>query len=94
MKPTPQVNPSQYALRSFPLTDYSFQSTLEAPVISASTHPETKSRAFHKMSSDYLGAETQRDYVAELFFFLLITGMATWPIMSMLACLAWMRIVF
>ena len=94
MKPTPQVNPSQRAPRSLPLTDYSFQSTVEAPARSASALPETKSPAFHKLSSDYFGAETHLDYVAELFFFLLLTGLATWPIISMLACLAWMKIVF
>ena len=44
----------------------------------------TKSPAFHKLSSEFLGSETSRDYVAELLFFILITGIAAWPIMSML----------
>lgn len=44
----------------------------------------TKSPAFHKLSSEFLGSETSRDYVAELLFFILITGLAAWPIMSML----------
>ena len=46
--------------------------------------PATKSPAFHKLSSEFLGAETSRDYLAELLFFVLITGVAAWPIMSML----------
>jgi hypothetical protein len=44
----------------------------------------TKSPAFHKLSSEFLGAERSRDYIAELLFFILITGVAAWPIMSML----------
>ena len=44
----------------------------------------TKSPAFHKLSSEFLGAETSRDYVAELLFFVLITGIAAWPVVSML----------
>jgi hypothetical protein len=31
-----------------------------------------------------LGGETSRDYVTELLFFIVITGLAAWPIMSML----------
>ena len=47
-------------------------------------HPAAKLPAFHKLSSEFLGAERSRDYVAELLFFVLITGLATWPVMSML----------
>jgi hypothetical protein len=93
MKPTPQITPNQHAARSFPLTDYSFQATVEAPANTAAAPPETKPRAFYKMSSEFFEAETHLDYIAELFFFILITGVAAWPVMSMLACLAWMKIV-
>ena len=44
----------------------------------------TKSPAFHKLSSEFFGAEISRDYIAELLFFVLITGIAAWPIVSML----------
>ena len=44
----------------------------------------TKAPAFHKLSSEFFGAETSRDYFAELLFFILIAGIAAWPIMSML----------
>jgi hypothetical protein len=40
--------------------------------------------ALHKLSSEFFGAESSRDYIAELFFFILITGIAAWPVMSML----------
>ena len=46
--------------------------------------PTAKLPAFHKLSSEFLGAERSRDYVAELLFFILITCLASWPIMSML----------
>ena len=44
----------------------------------------TESPAFHKLSSEFFGAETSRDYVAELLFFILITGIAAWPVVTML----------
>ena len=44
----------------------------------------TKSPAFHELSSEFLGGETSRDYLAELLFFIVITGLAAWPIVSML----------
>jgi hypothetical protein len=70
--------------RSFPLTDYNFRPTPDAEAISPAGRSAIKSPAFHKLSSEFLGAETSRDYVAELFLFVLITGIAAWPIVSML----------
>ena len=46
--------------------------------------PATKAPAFHKLSSEFLGGETSRDYLVELLFFIVITGLAAWPMMSML----------
>jgi hypothetical protein len=94
MKPTLQINHEQrgsprdngagYNHQSFPLTDYNYRPTREAEVISPAGRPAIKSPAFHKLSSEFFGAEASRDYVAELLFFILITGIAAWPIMSML----------
>src|ERR1700746_3053196 len=70
--------------QSFPLTDYSFRPTADAEAISPAVRSAIKSPAFHKLSSEFLGAETSRDYVAELLFFILITCLAAWPILSML----------
>ena len=94
MKPIPQISPDQGGARrgsgaprdhkSFPLTDYSYQATIDAKLNSSAVLPATKSPAFHKLSSEFFGAETSRDYVAELLFFILITGIAAWPVMSML----------
>ncbi len=94
MKPIPQLSSNQRAARSFPVTDYSFQATVEAPANTAVALPAKKPRAFYKMSTEFFEAETRLDYIAELFFFILITGLVAWPVMSMLACLAWMKIVF
>jgi hypothetical protein len=70
--------------QSFPLTDYNYRPTAETQLSSSAGRLATKVPAFHKLSSEFLGAERSRDYVAELSFFILITGIAAWPIMSML----------
>ena len=94
MKPILQISHKQRGSRrdnsarrshqSFPLTDYNYHPTAESQVNSPTSWRATKSPAFHKLSSEFLGAETSRDYIAELLFFILITGIAVWPIMSML----------
>src|SRR6266705_4916710 len=94
MKPILQINHKQRDSRrdnrarrshqSFPLTDYNYHPTAESQVNSSASRTATRSPAFHKLSSEFLGAETSRDYVTELFLFMLITGIAAWPIMSML----------
>jgi hypothetical protein len=70
--------------QSFPLTDYNYRPTAEAEASSLTAQPATKAPAFHKLSSKFFGAETSRGYVTELFFFILITGIAAWPVVSML----------
>jgi hypothetical protein len=84
MKPIPQISPSQHASRNFPLTDYSFQATADAKSGSSAVGPAKKAPAFHKLSSEFFGAEASRDFFAELLFFILIAGIAAWPVMSML----------
>ena len=94
MKPILQINHKQRRSRrdnrarlshkSFPLTDYNYHPTAETQANSSVGWRATKSPAFHKISSEFLGGETSRDYLAELLFFIVITGLAAWPIMSML----------
>jgi len=94
MKPTPQISRNQGGShrhsgmpcepKSFPLTDYSLQATVEAPASSSANLPKTELRAFRKVSSEFFGAEASRDYIAELLFFVVITAISAWPIMSML----------
>jgi hypothetical protein len=94
MKPILQINHKQcrsrrdnragHSHQNLPLTDYNYHPTAESQVNSSARWRTTKSPAFHKLSSEFLGGETSRDYVAELLFFVLITGIAAWPVMSML----------
>ena len=94
MKPILQINHKQRRSRrdnrvrrsqqSFPLTDYNYRPTTEAEASPLAVRPVTKAPAFHKLSSKFFGAETSRDYFAELLFFVLITGIAAWPVVSML----------
>ena len=94
MKPILQINHKQRRSRRdnrarrghqrFPLTDYNYRPAAETQVNSSVSRLATKSPAFHKLSSEYLGAEASRDYVAELLFFVLIIGIAAWPLISML----------
>jgi hypothetical protein len=69
---------------SSPLTDYNFQPTAEARTGSAVSGLEKKLRAFRLLSRDFLGAEMNRSYTAELLFFALVTGVSAWPIVSMI----------
>jgi hypothetical protein len=94
MKPILQINHKQRGSRrdnrsgrshqSFPLTDHNYRPAAEIQLSSFAGRPATKAPAFHKLSSEFLGGETSRDYVAELLFFILITGIAAWPVVSML----------
>ena len=43
---------------------------------------------FRAISNEFLGAETKRNYVAEVLFFAVIVGVSAWPIVSMLQALA------
>ena len=81
---SPRDDLARHRHQSFPLTDYNYRPTADAEAISPAGRPAIKSPAFHKLSIEFLGAETSRDYIAELSFFILITGIAIWPIMSML----------
>src|SRR4029077_21015227 len=94
MKPILQINHKQRGSRrddrarrshkSFPLTDYNYHPTAETQVNSSVDWRATKPPAFHNISVECLGGKTSRDFVAELLLFILITGLAVWPIMSML----------
>ena len=91
MKPITQISPKEHASRNFPLTDFSFQATVDAKSSSSAVVPAKKAPAFHKLSSEFFGAETSRDYFAELVFFILIAGIAAWPIIS--AIVAMIRMI-
>jgi hypothetical protein len=97
MKPTPQISSNQRNSRrdsrapgnsrSFPSTDYNFQSTVEGHGRSTAIN-EKELRTFRKASSEFFGGETSRNYMTEALLFLLITGVSTWSVVSMIAALA------
>jgi hypothetical protein len=66
------------------LTDYNYRPTPETQMGFSADQPVAKLPAFYKLSNEFLGAERSWDYVAELLFFILITGIAAWPVVSML----------
>ena len=43
---------------------------------------------FRDLSNEFLGAETKRNYVAEVLFFAIIVGVSTWPIVATLKAMA------
>ena len=43
---------------------------------------------FRDLSNKFLGAETTRNYVAEVLFFAIIVGVSAWPIISMVQAMA------
>ncbi|MDP9254749.1 MAG: hypothetical protein M3O66_07425 [Verrucomicrobiota bacterium] len=102
MKLTPQLTSHERSLRAdirgsrdhgtFLLTDYNFQSSAEARNVSAPLPGKTprvsELNRFWKLSSEFLGAETRRDYLKEGIYFSLIVAVSAWPIISMIAALA------
>jgi hypothetical protein len=84
MKPTPQISSNERSQRTFPFTDYQYQTTaLSADHAVAKKAPTARElETFRKLSTEFFATEIPRDYVAELFFFILITGIAAWPIIA------------
>jgi hypothetical protein len=84
MKPTTQISSDQRNERSFPLTDYQYQTSAQSVdrAVAEKTPAARELQTFRKLSTEFFAIETPRDYVAELFFFILITGIAAWPIIS------------
>ena len=84
MRPRPQISSNERSQRTFPFTDYQYQTTaLSADYAVAKKAPTARElETFRKLSTEFFANETPRDYVAELFLFILIAGIAAWPIIS------------
>ena len=69
--------------RTFPLTDHSYQPTIERRSSSTHAPKETRglseSQTFRRISSEFFGAESTANYVMEVVFFAWITCIAAWP---------------
>ncbi len=73
------------------MPEYNYRPTAETRVSSSASGSPAKLPGFHKLSSEIFGTKTSPDYIAELSFFVLITGIAAWPIIS--AIVAVIRLV-
>jgi len=82
MKPTPQISQNRHARQSSPLTDCNFQTTGDPESGCSNIFPAKNSPAFHKLSSEFFGAESYRDYVAEFSAFTVLGLITAWPIFS------------
>jgi hypothetical protein len=84
MKRTPQISSNERKQRSFPLTDYQYQTSASSAdrAVATKTPATRELQTFRKLSTEFFSTEIPRDYVAELFLFILITGIAAWPIIS------------
>jgi len=80
MKPIPQI--SQNRSSGFPLTDYNYQPTADAKI--SGGRSISKPTGFHKLSSEFFGAEAYRDYVTNFSVFTVLGLITAWPIMSMI----------
>jgi hypothetical protein len=50
--------------------------------------PPVVAPSFRDLSSDFLGTEMKRNYIAEALLFAIIVGVSAWPIVSMFQALA------
>jgi hypothetical protein len=81
MKPTPQISSPGGA--SFPLTDYSYQSTRDASHAAAKEKREASGlRGFWKLGTEFHGAEAVYGDAADFFVFTVMGVICTWPFFS------------
>ena len=84
MKPTLQVSHNRNT--KFPFTDYNYQPTADAEITGGRSI--AKLTGFHKLSSDFIGTETVRDFAVEFSAFTLIAALSTWPILLSMVAVA------
>jgi hypothetical protein len=53
--------------------------------------PPLPSPSFRDLSTEFLGVEMKRDYLAEALCFLIIVGVSAWPIVSMVRALSLLK---
>jgi len=79
MKPTPQISQNRYT--GFPSMDYNFQATGD-PKSNSNAFPAKKSPPFHRLSSEFFGAEESRHHLVEFSAFTVLGLITAWPILS------------
>ena len=101
MKPTSQITrqygrhdaerSSSLSQSTHPLTGCHFHASADEGQSTGSSRTVTRpvfAPGFRDLSNEFLGAETKRNYVAEVLFFAIMVGVSTWPIVSMVRALA------
>jgi hypothetical protein len=71
--------------RQFPQFSSNYHSDFRGASLPVSYRAEL--RRFRKLSGEFLGKETPRDYVKELMLFAIIVAVSAWPIALMLRAL-------
>jgi hypothetical protein len=69
-----------------PVTDSAYQTT--GSDFRATSDRLKLAPSFRDLSREFLGTEMKRDYVREVFFFVIIVGVSAWPIVSMIQALS------
>ena len=86
MKPTSQISHNRHT--GFPLTDYNFQTTADPKSNRSDFSSAKKSPAFHRLSSEFFGEESYRDYVTNFLVFSVLGLITAWPIFSSIVAVA------
>jgi hypothetical protein len=63
--------------------DYNLQATGDPKSSCSSVYPAKKSPPFHRLSSEFFGAESYRDYVTNFLVFSVLGLITAWPIFLM-----------
>lgn len=79
MKPIPQISHNRSS--GFPLTDCNYQPTTDAKSSCSKVYAAKRSPAFHKLSSEFFGAEAYQDYVTNFLVFTVLGLITAWPIL-------------
>ncbi len=83
---------AQQVRRGYPLTDYHYQATAEAPAAALAAQPSVNTtahraemRSFRKLSMSAVGAESRWQFGFEASVFALVVGLAGWSLVALVS---------
>ena len=68
--------------------DYNFQTTDDPKSSCSNVYPAKKSPGFHRLSSEFFGAEESRHHLVEFSAFTVLGLITAWPIISSIIAVA------
>ena len=68
--------------------DYNFQATDDPKSSCSNVYPAKKSPGFHRLSSEFFGAEESRHHLVEFSAFTVLGLITAWPIISSIVAVA------